>query len=106
MKPTGFQVNTTSSRGKALRCLGDSVEPLLHLERIFTGGVKMTEEQMEELKDIAQQRREENKKTLVALRLTNKTLTKAKSLGKGYTAILSRLLDLAIEDPEMLKKCL
>lgn len=66
----------------------------------------MTEEQMKELKDIAQQRREENKKTLVALRLTNKTLTKAKSLGKGYTAILSRLLDLAIEDPEMLKKCL
>ena len=66
---------------------------------------KVTEEQMKELKDIAQQRREETKKTLVSLRLTNKTLTKARSLGKGYTAILSRLLDLAIEDPEMLKKC-
>ena len=60
---------------------------------------------MEELKKMAQQRREETKKTLVSLRLTNKTLTKAKSLGKGYTAILSRLLDIAIEDPEMLKKC-
>lgn len=65
----------------------------------------MTEEQMEELKNIAQQRREEAKKTIISLRLNNKTLEKAKSLGKGYTGILSRLLDLAIEDPEMLKKC-
>lgn len=66
----------------------------------------MTEEQMKELKDMARQRREETKKILVSLRLTNKTLTKARSLGKGYTGILSRLLDLAIEDPEMLKKCI
>lgn len=65
----------------------------------------MTEEQMQELKSIAQQRREEAKKTIISLRLNNKTLEKAKSLGKGYTGILSRLLDLAIEDPEMLKKC-
>lgn len=65
----------------------------------------MTTEQLEELKNIAQQRREEAKKTLISLRLNNKTLEKARSLGKGYTGILSRLLDLAIEDPEMLKKC-
>ena len=69
----------------------------------------MTEEQIKELKNIAQQRREEAKKTLISLRLNNKTLEKARSLGKnlgkGYTGILSRLLDLAIEDPEMLKKC-
>jgi uncharacterized protein (DUF4415 family) len=65
----------------------------------------MTEDQLQELQNFAEQRREENKKTLVSLRLTNKTLTKAKSLGKGYTAILSRLLDLAIEDPELLRKC-
>ena len=65
----------------------------------------MTEEQMKELKNIAQQRREEAKKTIISLRLNNKTLEKARSLGKGYTGILSRLLDLAIEDPEMLKKC-
>lgn len=65
----------------------------------------MTEEQIKELKSIAQQRREEAKKTIISLRLNNKTLEKARSLGKGYTGILSRLLDLAIEDPEMLKKC-
>ncbi len=65
----------------------------------------MTEEQMKELKNIAQQRREEAKKTIISLRLNNKTLEKARNLGKGYTGVLSRLLDLAIEDPEMLKKC-
>ena len=65
----------------------------------------MTTEQLEELKNIAQQRREEAKKTLISLRLNNKTLEKARSLGKGYTGILSRLSDLAIEDPEMLNKC-
>ena len=66
----------------------------------------MTEEEMNELRKVAQQRREETKKILISLRLSNKTLEKAKSLGKGYTSLLSRLLDLAIEDPEMLKKCL
>ena len=66
----------------------------------------MTEEEMNELRKIAQQRREETKKILISLRLSNKTLEKAKSLGKGYTGLLSRLLDLAIEDPEMLKRCL
>lgn len=65
----------------------------------------MTEEQLKELQNFAEQQREENKKTLVSLRLTKKTLTKAKSFGRGYTAILSRLLDLAIEDPELLRKC-
>ena len=66
----------------------------------------MTEEEMNELRKIAQQRREETKKILISLRLSNKTLEKAKSLGKGYTGLLSRVLDLAIEDPEMLKRCL
>ena len=66
----------------------------------------MTEEEMKELRKMAQQRREETKKILISLRLSNKTLEKAKSLGKGYTGLLSRLLDLAIEDSEMLKKCL
>ena len=66
----------------------------------------MTGEQMNELKAMAQQKREDKKKTVISLRITDKTLEKARSLGRGYTGILSRLLDLAIEDPEMLKKCI
>ena len=56
-------------------------------------------EQLQELRSIANQLREEKKKTLVSLRINDETLEKTRSLGKGYTDILSRLLDLAIDDP-------
>ena len=66
----------------------------------------MTEEQINELKMIAQQKRDENRKKIVSLRISNETLEKAKKFGRGYTGILSRLLDIAIDDPDMLKKCI
>lgn len=50
--------------------------------------------------------REDRVKQTISIRLSPSTLNKAKSFGKGYTAVLSRLLDLAINDEEMLKKCL
>ena len=37
--------------------------------------------------------KEERVKQTVSLRLSPSTLNKAKSLGKGYTSVLSRLLD-------------
>lgn len=46
-----------------------------------------------------------NKET-ISMRISPSTLKKAKRYGKGYTSFLSRLLDLAIDDPEMVKKCL
>ena len=55
---------------------------------------------------IAQQKRDENRKKIVSLRISNETLEKAKKFGRGYTGILSRLLDIAIDDPDMLKKCI
>jgi hypothetical protein len=33
-------------------------------------------------------------------------MEKARALGKGYTSVLSRLLDAALNDEEMIKKCL
>lgn len=45
-------------------------------------------------------------KQTISLRLSPSTLKKAKSFGKGYTAVLSRLLDLAINDDDMIRKCL
>jgi len=66
----------------------------------------LTEEQINELKMIAQQKRDENRKKIVSLRISNETLEKAKKFGRGYTGILSRLLDIAIDDPDMLKKCI
>lgn len=73
--------------------------PIIHDE----DSPEMTEEMLMQFKCM---NKEERVKQTVSLRLSPSTLRKAKSLGKGYTSVLSRLLDLAINDEEMLKKCL
>ena len=67
---------------------------------------RMTPEQYEEFAAIAEQKREERKKQVLTLRVSPSTMNKAKALGKGYTGILSRLLELALDDPEMVRRCL
>ena len=67
---------------------------------------KMTAEQYEEFAAIAELKREERKKQVLTLRVSPSTMNKAKALGKGYTGILSRLLELALDDPEMVRRCL
>ncbi len=67
---------------------------------------KLTDEQLAEFSRIAKIQREERKKKVIALRVNNSTLEKAKKLGKGYTTILSRMIDLCIDDKELLEKCL
>lgn len=49
---------------------------------------------------------QERRKMLVSIRLSPETFEKAKKLGRGYTGILSRLLDMALSNPDMVKKCL
>lgn len=73
--------------------------PIIHDE----DSPRMTEEMLTQFKRM---NKEERVKQTVSLRLSPSTLKKAKALGKGYTSVLSRLLDLAINDEEMLKKCL
>lgn len=67
---------------------------------------KLTDEQLQEFARVAKQQRAERKKKVIALRVKSTTLEKAKKLGKGYTAILSRMIDLCIDDKELLQKCL
>ena len=67
---------------------------------------KMTSEQYEEFDALAERKREEMKKQVLTVRVSPQTMNKAKALGKVYTGILSRLLELALEDPEMVRKCL
>jgi hypothetical protein len=52
------------------------------------------------------ERKRQEKKEVVALCVRPATLERAKSVGKGYTGFMSRLLDLAIMDPEMVQKAL
>ena len=64
---------------------------------------EMTPEMLLQFKRMGTQNR--NKQT-VSLRLSPKTLNLAKAYGKGYTTFLSRLLDEAINDERLVKKCL
>lgn len=51
-------------------------------------------------------RKQRKAKPVVALRISQSTLEKAKATGKGYTGFLSRLLDNAINDPDLVARSL
>ena len=67
---------------------------------------ELTAEQLAEMAELARSRRAKNVKTVIALRISPETLEKAKATGKGYTGFLSRLLDNAINDPQMVSRSL
>lgn len=67
---------------------------------------ELTLEQYAEMAVIAKTRRSQKVKPVIALRISPETLEKAKATGKGYTGFLSRLLDNAINDPQMVAKSL
>lgn len=65
-----------------------------------------TYEELLEMRDAAIKKRAEQKKEVVAIRISPATLQKAKATGKGYTGFLSRLLDNAINDKDMVSRSL
>ena len=67
---------------------------------------ELTLEQYAEMAQLAKDRRSQRVKTVLALRISPETLEKAKATGKGYTGFLSRLLDNAINDPQMVSRSL
>lgn len=64
---------------------------------------ELTAEQLSQLKRISAEKREERCKQTVTIRLSPQALAKAKSLGKGYTAVLSRILENALNDIDIIK---
>ncbi|MCM1172166.1 MAG: BrnA antitoxin family protein [Clostridium sp.] len=66
---------------------------------------ELTDGQMAKLAEAARERRQrlQNKQT-VTIRLSPQALEKAKSLGKGYTSVLSRILENALNDNEVIKQ--
>jgi len=67
---------------------------------------QFTKEEMRVMALKAKERKEKHKKPVVALRVSPDTLELAKATGKGYTGFMSRLLDLAINDSDMVRKAL
>ena len=63
----------------------------------------MSEEQLLQFKRV---NRENRTKPTVSLRISPATLKKAKQYGKGYTGFLSRLIDAAINDEELVRRCI
>ena len=63
-------------------------------------------EQYAEMTAIAKKRRSQQVKPVIVLHISPDTLDKAKAIGRGYTGFLSRLLDNAINDPQMVSKSL
>lgn len=65
---------------------------------------ELTDEQIAKFAEAAREKRQrlQNKQT-VAIRLSPQALKKARSLGKGYTAVLSRILEAALADNETLR---
>ena len=67
----------------------------------------LTDEQLIKFSRLArEQRREEKVKRIVAVRLSPQAFQKAKSLGKGYTSVLSRMLEAALADNETIRQYL
>ncbi len=67
---------------------------------------ELDDEELKQFKRISETRKEERRKQTVTIRISQQALSKAKSLGKGYTSVLGRILETALNDNEYIKKCL
>ena len=66
----------------------------------------LTEEQLERFRRAIDERRAERKRETVTLRLKPQTLRRAKSLGKGYTRVLSDIIETVVSDEQLLQSFL
>ncbi len=66
----------------------------------------LTEDQLERFHRVAENNRANRRKQTVTLRLSPQALNRAKSLGKGYTSVLSRILEDVLRDSSMVEKYL
>ena len=64
---------------------------------------ELTEDELKEFRRVSDKNRLERNKQTVTLRLSPQALRKARSLGKGYTSILSRILEEALRDNEVIR---
>ncbi len=65
---------------------------------------ELTREQLAQFRRISAANREERCKQTVTLRLSPQALRRAKALGKGYTSVLSRILESALENPDVVRQ--
>jgi uncharacterized protein (DUF4415 family) len=61
---------------------------------------EFSETELLQFRKISDERRTERQKQTVTLRLSPQALRNAKSLGRGYTSVLSRILENALTNPD------
>ena len=59
--------------------------------------------QFRRVSDLIKEENANNRKQNVTLRLSPRTINKAKALGKGYTSVLARIIEKALDNPELTK---
>ena len=67
---------------------------------------ELTDEQLAEFRRVHEWNQDERRRQNVTLRLKPQTIRKAKALGKGYSGVLSRIIEDLLDDPIALKKYL
>lgn len=67
---------------------------------------ELSEEELAKFRRISDERKNERRKQVITLRVSSSTLARAKALGSGYSGVLSRMLDMCLSDPEIIKRCL
>ena len=64
---------------------------------------ELTEEDFDRMRKAMEERQARKRKEVVTLRLKPQTIKKAKSLGKGYTTLMSDILETVFSNDELLK---
>lgn len=67
---------------------------------------ELTDEQLASMHRVHELRRADRRRQNVTLRLTPQAIRKAKALGRGYSGILSRIVESVLDDPATLSKYL
>ena len=85
----------------------EQIEMLLKAEKLPINAQseypEFSEIELMQFKRISDVRKAERQKQTITLRLSPQALEKARSLGKGYTSVLSRILERALDDPDIIK---
>lgn len=67
---------------------------------------ELTEDQFKRFSAMLAEKKAKGKTQIVSIRLHSDTLEKAKSLGAGYSGVLSRIVEYGLNNPDILEKCI
>ena len=81
-------------------------EEIQELENAAARTIKYDEDSPEMTEEMLKQFKRMKQNSTASIRLSEKAQRFSKAYGKGYTSFLSRLIDAALDDDTLVKKCL